>query len=356
MLWPSLNVENATRHMEVRANFGQEPFRFNIADHFGLSQAKTQSNGIHLPPEIVDLVFQHAIQDVPVLHWKLESQGKRLVRYHRYILGRLCLVSRRWSEVFRLLLFHTMLFSKDGDLQRASNIPHPQPELSGGIFVRTLWIRPRMLDLGSKEHPPVSLELLAFGQMPHQLPVLHDLIWDAADPAATQGASQAIPNDVIPPHVAIPALLRAFQSVERLCLRKKSYRSFTRMVLAVAAVPKLASLEMMDVTWPTAEPVTPPPAWLKRPQHLRNLDLSCCSIPCAVSCLWLFLLPSRSRTRTRIRNVHPVLNPADALVAVELTEFLINAHDITRFYQKAPTHFEMHRKEDHCCEPMSIVC
>lgn len=175
MLWPSLNVENATRHMEVRANFGQEPFRFNIADHFGLSQAKTQSNGIHLPPEIVDLVFQHAIQDVPVLHWKLESQGKRLVRYHRYILGRLCLVSRRWSEVFRLLLFHTMLFSKDGDLQRASNIPHPQPELSGGIFVRTLWIRPRMLDLGSKEHPPCKLGAPS--------------VWTNASPAASSPRS-----------------------------------------------------------------------------------------------------------------------------------------------------------------------
>ena len=352
LLWPTLDIEDAKTPLRLQTNFGQSPFLFDIKSHFGQVSQRRPSTTVSLPPEMVDLILQHVVEDLPPLHWTLDFEHRQVVRHYRSTLGRLSLVSRAWSKPCRPLLFCTLVLSRGSELRETASLLHPSRGVSGGQFVKTLWIKSSHTSLSTRKQPALNLEILAAGQMPGQLSVLQELIWDAAD-NPNQGAAGDAALDVVPPHVAIPALLRVFQSVGHLSVRSKRYSSFTRMILAIGAVPKLASLETMDVLWPAEAngALYTPPAWLKGLEHLRRLDVLRCRSTHVVPYIWLFLLPSRPRDRKSAPDPRPVLRREDAAVVARLAQFLIDGlDDEKRFYLTNSTNYEMHKRDNGICQ------
>lgn len=305
----------------IKANFGQDPFKFNIEEYcsriFDVRISKFRWHARRILPDVLHYVLLSFLQGMPsICEDDSEGQLQRLRTYQAQ-LRRASMVSRRWCHISRPFLLRSIVISTRSHLKRLCDLLH-SPGIRMHLSPPFASCVTELLMSGEASE---DMALILVSSIPRKLQALKTLVWHGSQifPAHGRRAPSRVPPTI---SLAASILFRNFASVELLKLRDQSFPSFRRVCQLVTSLPKLAKLELQNVSWPgMSGRVSSPPAWPTRSNSLRALRFQARHLSamrgCSLDLVWLFLGRWRGRRECSTER-HATLNMEDMAVLASL--------------------------------------
>lgn len=337
--YPQLRFASRTFTADIRVNFGQEPFRFDIIKYcelLGNRFSKFKRDATNLPSEILHKILTLAVSTHPDTTGTVgalqPADTPRLDESHLG-LSRLALVCRHWARHSRTALYRSVILHHQEQVERFKNLILKSPqEWYPGLFIQLL---------GAVDAASPEIGLLLLSTLPRRLQRLRTLIWGERQSLDNSAVAPRTAHNRYPPQflVLMPSLFQAFSALQFLTLRGLRFSSFSRFARLICSITKLETLGIDDVHWPEAAPdLDTPPGWFRRPRLLRRVETanmdSIGSSSCMGDIAWFFvgrLSRTPSHHSSPLRSNGLLLPHFDELDATIIPRILVSV--ATRQYE-----------------------
>ncbi len=235
----------------VRANFGQQPFRYPIARIIRDSSRETQWPRPPKPPSFSSEIIYIILGGL--------APNNDMDKTHMVSCSLVC---RYWSRILSPYLFRTIkLQSKDEMDVMSAQVDNSNRQMSAAITSLTVherahdvWAYKVAMSLANRCH---NLKTLTQERDP-----LDRLGWEIIRQCTPPGISRSL-----------PALYSAYRAVTTFVLINQHFSSFAALTQLVSAFPVLKTLKCERITW---DKRPDNPRLLRAPRCLSTIQVECC--------------------------------------------------------------------------------